>query len=189
MHAYERWRLRMMAGLAVGESLLDVGCAQAPNPYLRGRRVVGLDLDAMAVCPPYTEHIVGDVYSLTSLLGPALFDTVLIGELIEHVERPYELLRAVREHIAPGGRLVLSTPNPLGIPVVLAEYLRLQRCFYTEQHLWLLTPRWMARMLQRSGYTVTRTIGCGASLWGLRVPAPVALSYQVIYVAEPSGEG
>ncbi len=184
MNRYEQRRQRLIASLVTGRSVLDIGCAQLPNRYLRCERLVGLDISAMEVRPPYTEHVVGDANDISALLKDQRFDTVLLAEFIEHVERPYDLLRAVARHIAPNGRLVLSTPNPLGIPVVLVEYLSLRRFFYTDEHVFYFTPRWMWRLLERCGYTVVKTVGCGASLCGLWMPMPVTLSYTVIYVAE-----
>ncbi len=184
--AYERRRLRKMAGLTVGESICDIGCAGHPNRYLAAKRVVGFDLEEMDISPPYTEHVVGDVFSIGDLLGGTVFDTILLGELIEHVERPYDLLRIVREHLAPGGRLILSTPNPLGIPPVVMEYLLMRRFFYAADHAYYFPPRWVWRLLERSGYSILKTVGCGISLLGLWLPAPTSLSYQVIYVATPA---
>ena len=180
---YERHRQRTIAKLAHGDHILDIGCADRPNAYLRARRVTGLDRNEMVVKPPYTEHIVGDIADIGVLLPNQQFDTVLMGELIEHIERPYDLLRSIRSHIVPGGSLILSTPNPLGIPVVLAEYLCLRRFYYTPHHVFYFTPRWVWRLLERTGYRVTRTIGCGASIAGFWLPAPARLSYIVIYVA------
>ena len=180
---YERHRLRKLAALAAGESICDVGCAQFPNRFLRGRHVVGLDLAEMDVLPPYTEHIRGDIRQAPELLAGRTFDTILLGELIEHVERPYDLLRTLREHLAPEGRLILSTPNPLAPPLVIVESLRLRRFFYTPKHTFSFPPRWVWRMLERTGYSVLRTVGCGLWLFGAWLPAPACLSYQVIYVA------
>lgn len=174
-----------MAKLARGDSILDIGCAQMPNADLQGKHVVGLDIKDMLLQPPYTEHIVGDVSDIDTLLRGRQFDAVLMGELIEHVQRPYDVLRSVRNHIAPNGSLLLSTPNPLGIPVVIAEYLCLRSFFYTKHHSFYFTPRWVWRLLEKSGYKVTNTVGCGASICGAWLPAPVSLSYIVIYVARP----
>ena len=121
----------------------------------------------------------------TLLVADQRFDTVLMGELIEHLERPYETLRSVRNYIVPCGSLILSTPNPLGIPAVFAEYLCLRRFYYTHHHAFYFSPRWMWRLLERSGYKVIKTVGCGASIGGGWLPAPMSLSYIVIYVAEP----
>lgn len=173
-----------MARLSVGERICDIGCAQLPNRFLTAREVVGFDLAEMDIRDPYTEHVTGDVYTFPSVMTGRMFDTILLGEFIEHVERPYDLLRALRDQIAPSGRLILSTPNPLGIPAVVAEYLLIRRLMYTKDHLYYFPPRWVWRLLEMSGYTVIKTVGCGMKLGRAWVPAPVSLSYQVIYVAQ-----
>ena len=184
---YSRRRLRYMAAQTVGDRLLDVGCAAMPNPYLRGRRVVGFDRNPMDVRPPYTEHVVGDIPALDRLLSDQVFDAVLLGEFIEHVEQPFDVLRLLLAHVAPGGRLILSTPNVIGFPVVVAEYLWLRRFYYTEEHVFCFSPRWVWRLLERSGYRVLKTKGCGlCGPWGWWFPAPRPLCYHIVYVAAPA---
>jgi 2-polyprenyl-3-methyl-5-hydroxy-6-metoxy-1,4-benzoquinol methylase len=180
---YSRRRLRAMARAIVGETVLDIGCAAAPNPFLVGRQVVGFDRDPMTVAAPYTEHVSGDVYAMNDLLRGRVFDTVLCGELIEHVERPFDLLRMLRVHVAPRGRLVLSTPNLLGVPIVVAEYLNLP-IWYTEEHVYAFSPRWVWRILERCGFERVSMKGCGISLpRGWWMPAPRSLSTQIVFVA------
>lgn len=183
---YELRRQHLIAQLTHGDSILDIGCAYMPNRFLRGGTVVGLDLNTMELSPPYTEHIIGDITHISEILDQRQFDTIILGEVIEHFEQPYDLLRKIRGHISIGGKLILSTPNPLGLPVVLVEYLRLRKFFYTPNHLYYFTPRWVWRLLEHSGYHVIRTIGCGVSLGKWPIPAPATLSYTVIYVATPA---
>lgn len=185
-NAYELYRQRKIAKMAQGDSILDIGCAHLPNRYLRGCSVVGLDINDMEISPPYTEHIVGDAINIGELLGERRFETVILGEVIEHGEKPYELLREIRPCISEGGTLIMSTPNPLGLPVVLIEYMGLRKFFYTSKHLYYFTPRWARRLLEQAGYKITKTTGCGAWVGGLPVPAPVTLSYIVIYCATPA---
>lgn len=184
MNRHQRRRMRRMARHVVGDRVLDVGCAQLPNPFLTGRHVVGLDLDPMPLAPPYTRHVVGNALDLPALLPDECFDTILLGALIEHVENPYELLRVLHGSLAEGGRAIVCTPNPFGIPMLAAELLHSRRFFYTPHHLHAISPRWMWRMLERSGFRVLKTLGNGACLHGLWCPAPVILSYTVTYVAE-----
>ena len=40
-----------------------------------------------------------------------LFDIVMAGEFIEHLSNPGLFLETVKRHLAPGGKLILSTPN------------------------------------------------------------------------------
>lgn len=176
----------MMASFVRGDDVLDLGFAQSPNPALASFRTVGLDLQPPSTTPPgYAEQIRGDVMTLTDHLGGRRFDTVICGELIEHLERPYDFLRGLRDVVAPGGRLVLSTPNPLGFPVVMFELSRSRKRFYTRDHRFYFTPRWVDRMLDDTGWLRRETHGVGLWLpFGAVPPCPIALSYQVVYVAD-----
>lgn len=96
---------------------LDVGCgAGAVGRGLRAagaQRVVGIERDRAAAdraADAYDEVVVGTVEAaLPGLPGP--FDTVCCYDVLEHLVDPYDVLRALRELAAPGGRLHVSVPN------------------------------------------------------------------------------
>jgi 2-polyprenyl-3-methyl-5-hydroxy-6-metoxy-1,4-benzoquinol methylase len=185
--AYEDRRLRLIADRARGE-VLDVGYAQLPNPYLRGASTTGIDLEPASTPSGYREELVGSATDLATVLGGQRFDTVVAAEIIEHVEDPYAFLRGLRQGLQPGGRLVLSTPNPLGFPVLLLEAMRSRRWFYTEDHTHYFLPRWVERMLDRTGFLLTEVRPVGIWLPIGCIPwSPVWASYQLIYVAEAVG--
>ena len=88
--------------------------------------------------------------------------------------------------LKPNGRLVLTTPTPLSFPVLFFELMRSRRYFYTEDHRYYFTPRWVERLLSVTGYELQSTKAVGWWLpFGVLKPCPVALSYQVAYVAVP----
>ena len=53
----------------------------------------------------------------------AAFALVVCAEGIEHAENPYRLMRELARVLQPGGRLVLSTPNPLNLASRLRAFL------------------------------------------------------------------
>jgi SAM-dependent methyltransferase len=168
-----------------GGVVLDIGYAQMPNPYLRAHHRVGFDVAPAPDCDVrYEEHIQADVSVIRERLRERRFDTIICAELIEHLENPYQFLRDLHPLLAPEGRLILSTPNPVGLPVVLFEWLRSHDYFYTREHTYYFAPRWVERLLEGSGYMVT---GVDAVGWWLPFGAlgfcPASLSYQVIYTA------
>ncbi len=183
--AYETKRLRLIAQEAGGDRILDIGHAQAPNGFLDGARCTGFDLAVAETCP-YAEQVAGDIRDITSILRDRVFDCVIAAEFIEHVENPYEVLRDLRGLIAPGGRLILSTPNPVAFPTLFCEWTMSRKFFYTTEHTYYFPPRWMARVLEGCGYRVERVRAVGLWPFGF-VPAPVGLSYQIIYVAALEG--
>lgn len=181
--------MRMLAEMAGSGRVLDIGYAQNPNRFDAAASVVGLDLTSMASPPAgYDQVVCGDASDPASALDGERFDTVVAGEFIEHLEDPLGFLRRVREVLAPGGRLVLSTPNPTGLPVLLVELLASRRWFYTDDHVFYLPPRWVWRLLEVAGFEVVATRPVGIWLpFGVVPWSPVGLSYQVVYEAVPRG--
>lgn len=181
---YEARRLKLLAEYASG-NVLDVGYAAMPNPHLSGFDCTGLDLLPPPTSGPhYTTYLQADVLEAGDLLRGRQFSTIVAGEFIEHMENPYQFLRDLRPLLKDDGRLVLSTPNPLGFPVVFLEALGSKSFFYSADHTYYFLPRWVERLLDRTGYVLTATRPVGVWLpWGYLPWSPIAMSYQVIYVA------
>ncbi|MEK6893412.1 MAG: methyltransferase domain-containing protein [Nanoarchaeota archaeon] len=47
------------------------------------------------------------------------FDTIIAGEILEHLENPSNFLRFCFNHLKKGGRLILTTPNAIGLQYLL----------------------------------------------------------------------
>lgn len=186
MNRYEAVRLKRIASLCRGDTVLDIGYAQMPNHHFAGMSVTGVDLNKPLTSSGYDEEIQADAMALDGVFRGRRFDNVVAGEFIEHVERPYDFLRSLKPLLGVDGQLILSTPNPVAFPTLWFEWIRSRRFYYTDQHTFYFPPRWVVRLLERSGYRVTGMVAVG--LWTPvgPLPAPIALSYQVIYVAKPN---
>ena len=104
-----------------GKTALDVGCGAGllAEPLARlGARVSGVDAAAelVAVAREHAaaqgleiDYRAGDVQGLEGQ-----FDLVTSMEVIEHVADPASFLKALAARLAPGGLLILSTPNATG---------------------------------------------------------------------------
>lgn len=79
------------------------------------------------------------------------FDTIVAGEIIEHLENPGLFLRNMRRHIKEDGVIIISTPNPFyagsawkiwryGTPAV------------HEDHMGWQDPTTMGQLLRRTGF-------------------------------------
>lgn len=185
--AYDNRRLRTLAREVVGPDVLAIGYAQLPNPYLHRFRTVGVDLRKPARPSGYAEEIQGDAMNLAACVGGRKFNTIVFGELIEHLEAPYQFLRGLHPFLAEDGRLVASTPNPLGFPQVICEILNIRRFYYTKEHYYSFPRRWMVRMLEATGFEVTAVRSVGLQLVYLALPCPRFLSHQLVYVARKRG--
>jgi 2-polyprenyl-6-hydroxyphenyl methylase/3-demethylubiquinone-9 3-methyltransferase len=101
-----------------GKSALDVGCGAGllAEPLARlGAKVTGIDAapELIAVARGHAaaqgleiDYRAGAVEALGGQ-----FDLVTSMEVIEHVADPAAFVRALAKRLAPGGLLVLSTPN------------------------------------------------------------------------------
>lgn len=178
-------RLKKMAAYAKGETL-DIGFAKRPNPYLHGY-VIGLDLQRIPRPENYSATVVGDV--TRNCFAPVSFDTILAGEVIEHLEQPIQFLRDCRRLLKPGGLLVFSTPNPYYPPIILLNWFMIRRYFFAVNHKFEVGPRYMVRILENTGYRQVKMVSGGALLpvgkgGILTVPLPKAICYHMIYIAE-----
>ncbi|HWE11718.1 MAG TPA: class I SAM-dependent methyltransferase [Solirubrobacteraceae bacterium] len=90
--------------------LLDIGCGLKPYgpllaPYITEH--VGVD-------HPDSPHALTSVDVLATAydipLENASFDTILMSEVLEHLERPTQALTECHRLLRPGGKLILTTP-------------------------------------------------------------------------------
>jgi SAM-dependent methyltransferase len=96
--------------------VLDVGCGEGygANMLSRSCRVVALELDADA-----STHASGKYPAVVVLRGdacrlpfrPRSFRTVIALQVVEHLWCPEGMVEQAREILAPGGAMVISTPN------------------------------------------------------------------------------
>jgi len=90
--------------------LLDIGCGLKPYGPLLAPYVT----EHVGVDHPDSPHALTSVDVLATAydipLDDASFDTVLLTEVLEHLERPADALAECFRLLRPGGRLILTTP-------------------------------------------------------------------------------
>lgn len=112
-------RYRLAERYATGKKTLDLGCGAGYGTHSLARvarSVLGVDLseEAMAYAAwsyeaPNLRYEVGDVTALSYPDGD--FDTAVSFEVIEHLERPEDLVKEVRRLLKQDGVFVVSTPD------------------------------------------------------------------------------
>jgi 2-polyprenyl-3-methyl-5-hydroxy-6-metoxy-1,4-benzoquinol methylase len=176
-------RSELVREVCLGKRVLDLGCVdQVPDgveiaPLHRevvsiAASCVGVDTNERGVAALEAEGY--DVVCcdatgpelLSTVSGP--FDVVVAGELIEHVLNPGGLLHNARELLAPGGVLLITTPNPDSM--VGAAIGVLGRYTTNLDHVADFQPYHVAELADRTGFELSSWCGERAHARGKRIP-------------------
>ncbi len=134
-------------GMTISSRLLDYGCAN------------GLFCQYLHECG-HTYAYGYDPYSATAefsnkeTLDRGPFEFILLQDVLEHVESPSELLAQLDEHLAPGGHILIGTPNAENID--LAKQHIFPNELHAPYHLHIPTPNVLKRLGAARGWTPTR---------------------------------
>lgn len=156
-------KFRAVAGHLDGpRRLLDIGCGPGTfiGNYLPGTEALGVDLSASQVA--YATESYGTAshrFSTRSLASLAdageHFDAVTMIELIEHLTpaAAIRLLSEARTLLAPGGVLVVTTPNYRSLwPLIELGVNAMSPVNYVEQHINKYRRGLLAAHLSAAGY-------------------------------------
>lgn len=173
-----------------GRTALDVGCGAGllTEPLARlGAHVTGIDAAPELIEAARTHagqsnlairYVAGEVADLEGR-----YDLVTAMEVVEHVADPASFVRTLAGKLAPGGLLLMSTPNRTGLSrllvITLAEGTgRIPRG--THDHDQFLTPEQLSGHLAAAGLRVLATKGIAFSPGkGLHLSDDLRLNYLV----------
>jgi 2-polyprenyl-3-methyl-5-hydroxy-6-metoxy-1,4-benzoquinol methylase len=143
-------------------SCLEIGCGFGfsldASRRLFGWKTVGVDPSPIARTGRDALNIdIRPIYAdvTTDLGGP--FDVVYGSEVIEHVATPHEFLQICRAHLAPGGTLILTTPDGSAIRPDVPVSIVLPILSPT-QHLILFNADSLQQVAQTAGFKYTQIV-------------------------------
>jgi SAM-dependent methyltransferase len=152
-----------LLGEGGGRRLLDAGAADgflAEVLTERGWIVTAVERDpvqadrARGRCH---EVIVGDLVEVAAKL-PGPFAAIVYGDVLEHLTDPAAALATVNQHLAPGGRVVVSVPNVAHLYVRLSllagRFDYADRGILDRTHLRFFTRRSFLALLAEAGLDV-----------------------------------
>ncbi len=155
---------RIMAEVK-GRRVLHVGCVgEAETKHEMHLRlcqdraqedILGIDINGAGVEELRARGLNVEVADAERLQFNECFDTVVAGELIEHLSNPGAFLAGCARSLRADGRVVLSTPNPFSFMYGLMYAKNYTRAFNPGHALWLC-PQTLTQLAHRHGLRVTR---------------------------------
>lgn len=173
-----------------GKTALDVGCGAGllAEPLARlGANVTAIDgapeLIAAARAHAEASGLAIDYRAIPSEQLDGQFDLVTAMEVVEHVAQPDAFVRSLAARVAPGGLLVMSTPNRTAwsrlLTITLAEgFGRVPKG--THDFAKFITPDELCEIVRGCGLEVVDVEGIAFSpLKGLHLSENTDLNYLV----------
>lgn len=181
----------------VGKRALDVGCGAGllAEPLARlGAEVTGVDAAAENIAAAKA-HAAGAGLSITyhaaeiGALNIGQFDLICAMEVIEHVADKHAFIAALEAKLAPGGLLILSTPNRTAkSKLLLVDGAEMAGLIPrgTHHHEDFITPEELEELAGEFGLAIMGRSGISFSLSkGLHISSDQSLNYIVSLVSTP----
>jgi 2-polyprenyl-3-methyl-5-hydroxy-6-metoxy-1,4-benzoquinol methylase len=132
--------------------VLDVGCGT--GWFLEVAKEQGFIISGLEIgkqLAEYTSEKLGaTIYTvpLAELPATAVFDVITMFDVLEHVNDPRTVLKALRDHLNPGGVGLIFTPNLDSVGItILGECSSL---IMPAEHLFCFTPASLRRMIEET---------------------------------------
>jgi SAM-dependent methyltransferase len=151
-----------------GPAVLDVGCTghitEPGSPYwLHGRlreqfpEVVGIDINEENI-DKLKKLGYAELYPMSAedFECDRKFDSVVAGELIEHISNPGAFLVQCRKHLKPDGRLVITTPYAFSLLYIMYAFLKFPKTCQNPEHTCWFCPQTLREHAGRVGFEVSR---------------------------------
>lgn len=149
-----------------GEKILDIGCSDhkiiVNSPFWvhgvlveKFPYVVGIDYSKENVRKMNSMGFKRIFYQdAEKMCLKEKFDTIVAGEIIEHLSNPGLFLQKAMGHLNPGGRIVLTTPYPFSLSNLIYAFLKYPKTCPNSQHTLWFCPKTIIELVKRFNFEV-----------------------------------
>jgi 2-polyprenyl-3-methyl-5-hydroxy-6-metoxy-1,4-benzoquinol methylase len=185
---------------AQGRRILEFGCSTgflSRHLVDRGCNVTGVEIDAEAAekARQWCEKVhVIDLNRPDWANGFSRdYDTILFGDVLEHLMSPASVLRRASDLLLPNGRVIICLPNiahwTVRVSLLRGKFEYTSTGFLDVTHLRFYTPETARKLIEDSGYRILSThpiLGGGKISGWIRRLFPGLFTAQTIFVAQAS---
>src|SRR5687767_5492029 len=156
---YQR-TVALVADRVTEKRSLDIGTGRGYLPAVMKR--LGWDAHGVEISPDVAQHarrrfgvdvFTGTIEQYVASSLKQTFPLVTAIDVIEHVPSPRSFVAAIAQVVAPGGRVIVDTPNGAARNI---ESKRLEWGGFNPFHIYLFSVENLSRLLERSGLTIER---------------------------------
>jgi len=188
---------------AQGRRILEFGCSTgflSRHLFNRGCNVTGVEIDAEAAekARQWCEKVhVIDLNQPDWANGLARdYDTILFGDVLEHLMDPESALRRASDLLLPNGRVIVCLPNiaywKIRLSLLRGKFEYTSTGILDVTHMRFFTPETGRRLIEDSGYRILSTypiLSDGRFGNQIRRLLPGLFTMQTIFVAQPPPVG
>jgi 2-polyprenyl-3-methyl-5-hydroxy-6-metoxy-1,4-benzoquinol methylase len=152
-----RRRFALVQQFIKAGQVVDYGCGIGLLAnFIPPERYVGLDLDDLSLGKARQEFPTHRFFHLSEFEPDKKFDTLIALAVIQYLPDPEQFLRWALALLSPGGKVVITTPNPAAEPLLLVGgRLGLLGKDSRKEHLTLLDKSGFFALAQRLGIPLT----------------------------------
>lgn len=150
-----------------GKKILDIGCGEGEVSMGIGE-VTGVDISGPRLEKARQNGLKTIKADVCNIPLHETFDAVIVADLIEHMQRPYDLLIEANRLLKDGGQLFIETPNALNFMRFLQLLFNEKAREESPNHLFLLDRISLTEMLARTDFEIDKIYYYGFTFPGWR---------------------
>lgn len=147
-------------------NILDIGCGcGAMLAYLKGKypnaTTYGVEIASAAadIARHFGNVICADIEALDFPWPENIFDYIIMGDVLEHLQEPSIVLRKLKKHLKENGHIITSIPNmkhySVMLPLIVEDLFTYSDAGILDTtHLKMYTKTEIHRLITKSGYQV-----------------------------------